>query len=556
MSGIKEPPPHAPAGKPERQGDDGVTAVGEGDSTATAALLQQRLSPRHLVWGAVGLFLVFRLWLAAVMPITGDEAYFIYWGAVPDWGFYDHPPMVGWWLAPLLAISWAEWVVRLPAMLLPFALAALVGWLVRRSSLEFAAERGWLAALLVLFLPTSVWNVFITTDTPLIFFSLLSVAAYLLTLERPVGSRWWWALHALAGLFLALAFLSKYFAVLLGLAFLAHTALGRREEGWKRWLGFALLTAVALLGPAQNIWWNYGHCWANIMFNLYNRHESSGWGKSWANPFLFVATLAYVATPFLFVFLWKYRQAVKAAVVQPGLARAVLWLAAVPLGLFAALSLVKEVGLHWLLSFIPLLCLLAALTLPVVALRRLAVWMGGLAVLHVAAIMVVSRLPLSTWEDSHLYDGIVLTFRSQELLERLEPYANDYVFASDGYSNAVTLGYNARRYFMVFGIGSSHARHDDIMTDVRPLEGKNILVLRKTEPNREDYAPYFREVEILPFEVEGVMFYQVLGRGFDYETYRDRVLRQIKQRYYKIPGFLPMGGCYFCERYFPGEACR
>ena len=31
--------------------------------------------------------------------MTADEAYFIWWGWLPDWGFYDHPPMIGWWLA-------------------------------------------------------------------------------------------------------------------------------------------------------------------------------------------------------------------------------------------------------------------------------------------------------------------------------------------------------------------------------------------------------------------------------------------------------------------------
>ena len=46
--------------------------------------------------------LAFRFWLAGALPMTGDEAYFIRWGEVPDWGYYDHPPMVGWWLALLV----------------------------------------------------------------------------------------------------------------------------------------------------------------------------------------------------------------------------------------------------------------------------------------------------------------------------------------------------------------------------------------------------------------------------------------------------------------------
>ena len=42
----------------------------------------------------VVLVLAFRFWLAAVFPITGDEAYFTVWGLMPSWGYYDHPPMV------------------------------------------------------------------------------------------------------------------------------------------------------------------------------------------------------------------------------------------------------------------------------------------------------------------------------------------------------------------------------------------------------------------------------------------------------------------------------
>ena len=43
----------------------------------------------------VALTLAFRAWLAAVFPITGDEAYFTVWGLLPAPGYYDHPPMVG-----------------------------------------------------------------------------------------------------------------------------------------------------------------------------------------------------------------------------------------------------------------------------------------------------------------------------------------------------------------------------------------------------------------------------------------------------------------------------
>ena len=58
--------------------------------------------------------------------MTADEAYFILWGRAPALGFYDHPPMVGWMLAPLVQLSDAAWVLRLPSILLPAALAFLV----------------------------------------------------------------------------------------------------------------------------------------------------------------------------------------------------------------------------------------------------------------------------------------------------------------------------------------------------------------------------------------------------------------------------------------------
>src|SRR5512133_2041171 len=117
------------------------------------------MQPRQLFFALLAATLGFRFWLAAAMPITGDEAYFIDWGRIPDWGFYDHPPMIGWWLAALLAVSDSEWWLRLPATLQPAVLSLAVGWAVARLWPELDEDRPWWAALLVLLAPVNVWNV-------------------------------------------------------------------------------------------------------------------------------------------------------------------------------------------------------------------------------------------------------------------------------------------------------------------------------------------------------------------------------------------------------------
>ncbi len=236
--------------------------------------------------------------------------------------------------------------------------------------------------------------------------------------------------------------------------------------------------------------------------------------------------------------------------------QAMAWIGLLPLALFGLLSLVKTVGLHWVLSFLPFVFMLPAGAAPPRALRVSAGFAVLLAAVHMLVIVVMANLPLESWRGSRLYEGIVMTFRADALLARLATYENDYAFATDGYSPSVTMGFNARRYFFVFGEASSHARHDDILTDFRSLAGRNILVLRKDAADPAQYEPYFDSVSYQSFEVEGARFYLVLGRGFRYEPYRERVLTELRRRFYAVPSWLPMRACYFCDRYFPGTQCR
>jgi hypothetical protein len=497
-----------------------------------------------------------RIALAAWIPITGDEAYFIQWGHFPDYGFYDHPPMVGWWLWTMLQISDHPLILRLPQVLLPIVVAVLMARLLR----DRGDDLGYLAAIAWLVLPAQVLNIAVTTDTPLLLFSFASLAFFYVGIRN--GNR---SAYALSGAMLGLAFLSKYFAVLLGLAYLVFVLLSPKRE--KRWFDLAIVYACAAPFVALNLWWNYQHCWANLLFNLYNRHEDAGFEPG--RPVLFLGLLLFVAGPFIW---WRFlhardlaRRLCESADVR------FLWLAAmVPLGVFALLSPVKSIGLHWLFAFVPALILAAALLYGRVLLVRTALAMGAASCFLLGGVIWALAQPIEKWQSLNAYDGIVQTFRAGEVFAALREYEGKYHFATDGYSASVTLSYNAQRqgfvaspgasgpragYFFVFGKADSHARHDDVLTDLGALDRQDILILTKTEREAKRFLAYFESASLRELNVRGAGYFLVVGRGFNFAKYRAEVVEESLRLYYRIPAYLPQGGCYFCERYLAQPFC-
>jgi hypothetical protein len=487
---------------------------------------------RRFYFAALLLTLLFRAWFGAVLPFTGDEAYFYWWGKVPAGGFYDHPPMVGWWLAALISVSETAWWLRLPAIIQPAVLSFMLLAFMRRD--PPAARFG--AATLVLLAPAGLLDVLITTDIPLAYFCAGSALLFL----HAVRARVSWA-FALSGLLLGAAFLSKYFAVLLGLAYVGWALW--RPAAWK-WKGLGLLVLCALPAGLYNAWWNSQHCWANVMFNVFNRHGRSH--LSWQTPLLYVAMMVWLLTPPV---AWRLLRTPREWMRQPALP----WLVLLPLAVFALLSAVKTIGLHWVFSFVPLAFLMYARSVPEVAMRRASGVAAVLAVLHVAAVVAIASLPVETWSSplgARKYAGVVQTVKHEELIAALGSDVSRYELMTDGYSPSVTMGYNHRRYWPVFGPASSHARHDDILTDFRTLAGRDILVLTKEAPDLADYTPFFRDVAVDTLQVRGATFWRVHGHGFDYAAYHDRVLVPARRLWYDIPAWLPDCGCYFEDRYF------
>lgn len=479
--------------------------------------------------------------LAWVFPMSGDEAYFIVWAKHPDFGFYDHPPMVGWILQGLLALGSSEIILRLPAILL----STLIGYGIYLLARPHDEARAQLAAILFWVAPLNILNVLITTDTPLILFAFLSAAALFKALQK---NDYVW--YAAAGGLLGLAFLSKYFAVLLGLAYLGYFIFSARSP--EKIKGFLLLIASALPFVLVNVYWNYTHCWDNILFNIYTRNEGETY--SLGKVAVFFGTQVYLMTPPVIYFLYRHRAGLwrKAARGPFGVFAYAFLL---PMSALALLSFKKDIGLHWVFAFYPFLYVLLALFLSREELWKSFKFMAWLSIAHVAAVAVIAWLPMETWKNTKLYDGIVFMFRNDEIVDAVRPFERQgFILTADGYTPAAIVSYHYGRNFAVFGEGSHYARQDDIITDFREFDGRNILILKKSAPNMADYSPYFQRVETRTFTLHGVTFYNVLGYGFDYGSYKQRVLRDIKDKYYNIPAFLPHAPCYFCERYFPEAA--
>ena len=227
----------------------------------------------------MGAWLVINLLQSLTTPLADDEAYYWIFSLHPDWGYFNHPPFVGWMIAFFRAVFEGAWAVRLPSVLLSTAGI----WFIYRT------VQPQKTALFFLILGSMVIAHvlgFVTTpDVPLFFFTAL----YFLLLGQYL-KRDHWSLALSLGLTVALMGYSKYQGILVVVfSLLPVLYLLKRRSFWVA----ILVAAVAFL---PHLYWQYSHDFATFRFHLVERMPEA-W--KWHFPLDYLGGQLLVFGPFI-----------------------------------------------------------------------------------------------------------------------------------------------------------------------------------------------------------------------------------------------------------------
>ncbi|HTN49720.1 MAG TPA: glycosyltransferase family 39 protein [Burkholderiaceae bacterium] len=341
-----------------------------GSSAVAVAGLQPRPSrtgiegapPDHFertgwpLWLLIVAFALGHLLLAALLPLTPQEAYYWLWSRELAWSYFDHPPLAAYSIALTTALLGSTaFGIKCAAVAWSFVLSVL--W--ARLILDFGwGQRTAFWSLLAINLVgiVAAYGIVIAPDAPLL-------AAWVATLwavwraARTGQGRWW----ILGGACLGLALLAKYTAILLVPAVGLFLLLSPRQRSWlaRPWPWLAAFVAAAVFAPV--VVWNAEHSWASFAFQSTQRAAGMG---AWRPRYLLqmVGTQLAVATPYLLaIALMAWWSALRGwRQLLDDDARLLLVVSAtIPLLLFTFTSLRSMVKPNWLAPAYPPLLALA-----------------------------------------------------------------------------------------------------------------------------------------------------------------------------------------------------
>jgi len=324
--------------------------------------VKQRLSFERVWWIALAI----KCLIAAVVPLSNDEAYYWVWGHHPQLSYFDHPPFVGWLFSIGTIFDFASpglSLVRWPGVILGHA-TLLIWNSILRPYLTESQRKLWLIFIVVSPL-IGIGSIIITPDIPLVFFWSLSLLLLINLIQTPKLS-----LYAGLGAALGLGFCSKYLIVIfvpIALLWLAISGEWRKV----RWAYVPATIVTGLIFCAPVLIWNYQNDWASFAFQLSHGLEAEKHEWNWPLEYL-GAQIALLFPPVIY-FALKRKE-------DPRL-RFLHYFGWLPLAFFFYTSFKARVEANWPIMAYPAILSLAFLNASEKSVRRIAwIWAAVMSI--------------------------------------------------------------------------------------------------------------------------------------------------------------------------------
>jgi len=206
------------------------------------------------LWYFLGGWLLLNLFSAAFTGLSYDEAYYWMYSKFPDWGYFDHPPMI----ALLDRLGYFFLNGEIGVRLFTVLCSCLTLWLLYKLC---GVQQVFIFALLVVSIfPLHMFGFISVPDVPLLLFSVLFFYTYRIFLEENTLPSAITVAMTMAGLMY-----SKYHGIILIAAVMASNP--RLLLNKKFWL--AGIFALALYLP--HLLWQYTHDFISLRYHLVDR---------------------------------------------------------------------------------------------------------------------------------------------------------------------------------------------------------------------------------------------------------------------------------------------
>lgn len=309
------------------------------------------LRPAGLI-AVVALLTAVKVFAAANAHFVEDEAYYRIWGLYPALSYYDHPPMIGWWISAGHALFGDTLFAVRALVVLSGLIGSLALW--RTAAILFDRKvAGWSVLILNTSLIVGIGGILATPDAPSVFFWGLSLWA-LAELSRSRNANWWLAVGLMAGLGL----LSKYSVLFLGagiVLWLLWVPEARKWwKSWQLWAGGAI--AILLFTPV--LYWNEIHDWVSFSKQF---GRAGGGGFTAKYIFEFLGALVGLLNPLLAILAIFGAASLFKAFRQRENAASLLFLTAAPFLLYLIYhSFHARVQANWPAPLFPTFAMMAA----------------------------------------------------------------------------------------------------------------------------------------------------------------------------------------------------